>query len=82
MLFTIYMGKLVGSRFGQMVHNVSKIKCGKFHPGITFTIFTNQFHLPKNSCESLKLVSKVAFKKWKTIKISMFNILFGKTWLP
>ena len=32
---TIYMGKPVGSQFGQMV---DKFKTGKFRPEITFTI--------------------------------------------
>ena len=35
-LFTMCMGKLVGSQFGQ-----AKIRTGKFRPGITFTICTN-----------------------------------------
>ena len=32
----------------------------EFHSGIVFTICTNQFLLPKNGCESLKLVSLVS----------------------
>ena len=31
----------------------------KFRPGIAFTICTNQFHLPKNNRENLKLISNV-----------------------
>ena len=44
----------------------AKIWTGEFCPGIAFTIFTNQFHLPKNDREGLKLVSKMALKKWNT----------------
>ena len=44
---------------GEMVRKVDK-----FRPGIAFKICTNQFNLPKN--EALKLVSKVALKKWNT----------------
>ena len=35
-------------------------------PRIAFTICTNQFHLPKNGREGLKLVSKMALKEWNT----------------
>ena len=48
--FYISMGKPIGSQFGQ---KVSKIRTGKFRPEIAFT---NQYHLPKNSREGLKLV--------------------------
>ena len=44
----------------------SKFRTGKFRPGIAFTICTNQFYLPKNDREGLKLVSKIALKKWNT----------------
>ena len=44
----------------------AKFRTGKFRTGIAFTICTNQFHLPKNSREGLKLVSKMALKKWNT----------------
>ena len=37
---------------------------GEFRPGITFTICTNQFHLPENDREGLKPVSKKTLKKW------------------
>ena len=40
-----------------------------FVPSIAFTISTirtNQFHLPKNGREGLKLVSRMASKKWNT----------------
>ena len=33
---------------------------------ITFAICSHQFHFPKNGPESLKLVSKMALKKWNT----------------
>ena len=44
----------------------SKFRTGKFRPGISFTICMNQFHLPKNDREDLKLVSTMAWKKWNT----------------
>ena len=44
----------------------AKFRTGKFHSGIAFAICTNQFHLPENDCEGLKLVSKMALKKWNT----------------
>ena len=36
----------------------AKFSSGKFRPWIAFIICTDQFHLPKNGRESLKLVSK------------------------
>ena len=36
----------------------------KKNSGIAFTICTNQFHLPRKECKGLKLVSKIALKKW------------------
>jgi len=55
-LFTIYLGN-------QLVHGLgkwyAKFKTGKLRPGIAFTISTNQFHLPKNDREGLKLVTYV-----------------------
>ena len=56
MLFTIYKGKPVGSWFRQRISGKAKFKTGKFRPGIAFTMYTNQLHLPKNSRERLKLV--------------------------
>ena len=50
-----------GYTVGQMV---GKIRTGKCRPRIAYTICTNQFHLPKNGGRSLKLVSKMALKKW------------------
>ena len=44
----------------------AKFRTGKFRPGIVFTICTNQVHLPENDSEGLKLVSKMALKKWNT----------------
>ena len=44
----------------------TKFITGKFHPRIAFAICTNQFHLPENDREVLKLVSKMALKKWNT----------------
>ena len=43
------------------------------HSGIVFTICTNQFHLPENGREGLKLVSNMALKKWNTISVGIFN---------
>ena len=52
------------------VHGVgkwfAKFRSGQFRPRIAFTICTNQFHLPKNGREGLKLVSKMALKEWNT----------------
>ena len=42
----------------------AEFRTGKFHPGITFTICTNQFHLPKNGRKLPEPVSKMALKKW------------------
>ena len=43
----------------------AKFRTVKFRPGIAFTICTNQFYLPENDREGLKLVSKIALEKWK-----------------
>ena len=43
---------------------VRKIGTGERRPRIGLTICTNQFHLPKNGCKSLKLVSNMALEKW------------------
>ena len=45
---------------------VRKVQDCKFRPGIAFTICRNMFHLPENGREGLKLVSKMALKKWNT----------------
>ena len=37
-----------------------QVQTSEFHSGIVFTICTNQFLLPKNGSESLKLVSLVS----------------------
>ena len=44
----------------------AKFRTGKFSYGIAFTICTVQFHLTENGREGLKLVSKVASRKWNT----------------
>ena len=49
------------------------------HSGIVFTICTNQFHLPENGREGLKLVSNMAWKKWNTN--FCWDILSGKSGL-
>lgn len=41
----------------------AKFRTGEFRPRTAFIIFTNQFHLPRNGLECLKLVSKMALKK-------------------
>ena len=64
-VYHLHMGKPVGPRSGQNVTQNS----GKFRPGIAFTVCTNQFYLPKNDHESLKLVSKMALRKWNTRNI-------------
>ena len=55
-----------------------KFRPSKFHSGIGFTIcFTNQFHLPKNSCEGLKLVSKISFNNWSTnLRLDRLSLIF------
>ena len=58
-LCTIYMGKPVGPGFSKWC---AKLRAGKLHPGIAFTICTNQFHSPNNNREGLKVVSKMALK--------------------
>ena len=66
-------GCLPFTRANRSVHGVgkwfAKFRTGKFRPAIAFTISTistNQFHLPKNGREGLKLVSRMALKKWTT----------------
>ena len=44
----------------------AKFMTWKFCPGIAFTIYTNQFHLPKNDRKGLKPVSNMALKKRNT----------------
>ena len=58
----------------------AKFRTVKFSSGIAFTICTDQFHLTENGREGLKLVSKMALRKWKTN--FRWNILSGKTGLP
>ena len=57
------------SRFMVWVNGSQSSGLVNFVPSIAFTISTirtNQFHLPKNGCEGLKLVSRMASKKWNT----------------
>ena len=56
-----------------------KFRTDKFRPGIAFTICTNQFHLPENGREGLKLVSKMALKKWNTNLRLEYSIWKNKT---
>ena len=51
----------------------AKFRTGKFCPRTAFTICKNQFHLPENDCEGLKLVSKMALKSGT--RISAWNSL-------
>ena len=60
----------------------SKFRTSRFHPGIAFTIGTNQFHLPENGRENLKLISNVAFEEMEHDFSFVWNILSGKTGLP
>ena len=60
-LFTIYIANRSVDGLGKFN---AKFRTGKFRPGIAFTICVNQFHLPKNDHEGLKLVPKM--KKWNT----------------
>ena len=76
-LFTIYMGKTSHPRFRQLD---AKYRTGKFHPGIALTICTNQFHLPENDHQGLKLVSKMALKKWNRNFCLEYSV--RKTGLP
>ena len=46
----------------------------------SFIFCTNQFPLPRNDCENLKMVSKASVKKWK--RIPVLNVPTGKTGLP
>ena len=66
-------GCLPFTRANRSVHGVgkwfTKFRTDKFRPAIAFTISTistNQFHLPENGREGLKLVSRMALKKWTT----------------
>ena len=54
----------------------AKFMTSKFSPGIAFTICTNQFHLPENDREGLKLVSKMALKSGT--RISAWNTAVRK----
>ena len=62
-LFTIYMGNRSVYGLGKWY---AKFRTGKFSAGIAFTICTDQFHLTENGREGLKLVSKMALRKWNT----------------
>ena len=52
------------------VHSVdkwyAKFRTDKFCPGIALTICTKKFNFPKNDLKGLKMVSKMALKKWDT----------------
>ena len=49
-----------------MVKWYAKFRTGIFRLGIAFTLCTNQFYLLENDREGLKLVSKMALKKWNS----------------
>ena len=57
----------------------AKFRTGKFRPGIAFTICTNQFHVPENGWQGLKLVSKMALKKWNTNFLLEYSIRKNRT---
>ena len=65
LVFIIYIGKPVGSRFRQMLRKIHRTK---FHSGIVFIIYTNQYQfvLPKDGRKSLNMVYKVGFYKWNS----------------
>ena len=44
----------------------STVKANGKKNSVAFTICTNQFRLPENDRERLKLLSKMSFKKWNT----------------
>ena len=73
-MVTIYMSEPVGSRFGQMASNIQnwQVSCRN-------RVYHLELHLPKYGREGLKLVSKMAFKKWNTN--FGWNIPIGKTGL-
>jgi len=56
-------GRFTDWLFGRMESTVQNCK---FCPGNVFTICTNQFLWPKNGHKGLKLVSKMALKKWNS----------------
>ena len=56
-------GRFTDWLFGRMESTVQDCK---FCPGNVFTICTNQFLWPKNGGKGLKLVSKMALKKWNS----------------
>ena len=68
------------------VHSLSKwfakFRTGKFRLGIAITIntiSTDQFHLKENGREGLKLVLKVALKKWITNFRLEYSIRINRT---
>ena len=88
-MFTIYMGKpgVYGLQFDLKIRgggaSPGSATGGKFRPGIELIICTNQFHLPKNSREGLKLVSKMALKKWNTnFRLEKQDYLFRCSFAP
>ena len=60
-MFTIYMGELVGPRFGKVVSKIQDWQVSSRN-----RVYLLQLHLPKYGREGLKLVSKMGFKKWNT----------------
>ena len=60
---------------------VRKVQDRKFRPGIgiAFTICTNQFHLPENGREGLKLVLNMTLKKWITSFRLKYSIRKNRT---
>ena len=62
-LFTIYMDKPFGWRFGHANGKQNSVVVNFVPESRRVFHCTNQFHLPKSGRESLKLVSKAALKK-------------------
>ena len=67
---SLVVSKVVNGQTGRFTDWVNGMKNSglvNFIPEYGFTVcFTNQFHLPKNGREGLKLVSKIRFNKCNT----------------
>ena len=79
----LLLGSLPFKWANRSVHDLgkwyAKFGTGKFCPGMAFTIYTNQSHLPKNDREGLKLVSKMALKKWNTTFRLAYSVRKNRT---
>ena len=82
-----YMKKslFIFTRANRLVHSLGKRYVNLFQdsrPGIASTISANQFHLPKNGHESLKLLSKMTLKKWNTDFSLVHSVRKNRTTFP